>query len=336
MSTKLSLLELLNENSNKFVSGQEIADRLGVSRNAIWKAIKNLQSQGYNIESMPSTGYRLLNVSDILSTDYLKENIHHPCKIHVLEKTDSTNNVAKTITDCTVPHIIVANEQTGGRGRLGRSFYSPAGSGLYMSIVFKPVFGLDKAMLTTAMSAVVACRAIEKVSGLHPKIKWVNDIYLDDKKICGILTEAESNFETGCIDKIIVGIGVNCFESSLPEYIQDTAAYLKNPLNEFSRNQLAAAITNEFFEMLNNFDKFAMLREYKSKSFILGGQIMVFNPTIARSIGRTAERENEGIRARAIDIDQNGGLVIELLEGRRYSEMETLTTGEVTIRRIYD
>ena len=336
MSTKLSLLEILNDNKSKYISGQELADQLGISRNSVWKAIKKLQEQGYHIDSRPATGYRLVGSGDILSPDYIRENIPHPCKVQVIEKADSTNNLAKTIPDCSVPQIIIANEQTGGRGRLGRTFHSPAGAGLYMTIAFQPDFGLDRAMLTTAMSAVAAARAIEQVTGLNPKIKWVNDIYLDGKKVCGILTEAESNFETGRIEKIIVGIGVNCFEASLPEELSDIATYLANPQKEFSRSQLAAAIAREFFEMLDNFDKFSMLREYKSRSFILGEQIMIFNPAIARSIGRPENRLSEGIRARAIDIDENGGLVVEFLEGRRSREMETLTTGEVTVRRAYD
>lgn len=334
MSTKLTLLELLSEREGQFFSGQELADRLGLSRNSIWKAANKLREQGYSIESMAGTGYRLKNTEDIISEDYLRENISYPCKITVLEKTVSTNNDAKALEVWDTPCIIVADEQTGGRGRLGRSFFSPAGKGLYMSIAFRPDFQLDRAMLTTTMSAVAVCRAIEKVSGLHPKIKWVNDIFLNDKKICGILTEAESNFENGMIDKIIVGIGVNCFESFFPEEINEIATYIQNPLRNFSRSELCAAIVNEFFNLMNNFNKTTMIREYKSKSFILGEKIMIYNRAVARTLGRPAEREADGIKARAIDIDENGGLVVEFLEGRRSREMDTLTTGEISIRKI--
>ena len=336
MSTKLSLLEVLSQNIGQYISGQELADVLGISRNSVWKAAAKLKQQGYNIESMAGTGYRLISSSDILSADYLRQNIAHTCRIKVLEKVDSTNNAAKLINDCSMPQIILANEQTGGRGRLGRSFFSPAGTGLYMTIAFKPEFGLDRAMLTTAAAAVVVCMAIEKVSGLSPKIKWVNDIYLGEKKLCGILTEAESNFETGTIEKIIVGIGINCFKSSVPEELAETVGFMENPPRDFSRNELAAAIANEFFDTMEHFDKTALLREYKTRSFILGQQIRIFNPAIARSMGISPEREKEGIRARAIDIDENGGLVVEFLEGRRSREMETLTTGEITIRKIND
>ena len=336
MSTKLSLLKILSENKSNYISGQELAAQLGVSRNSVWKAIKKLQEQGYRIDSRPATGYRLIDSGDVISPDYIRENISHPCSVHVVEKTDSTNNLAKAIKDCSVPQIIISNEQTAGRGRLGRSFHSPVGAGLYMTIAFQPDFGLDRAMLTTAMSAVAATRAIEKVTGLRTRIKWVNDIYLGGKKVCGILTEAESNFETGRIEKIIVGAGINCFNVPFPDELKEVATHLENPLQPFSRNELAVAFANEFFEMLQNFDKKSMLLEYRTRSFILGEQILIFNPAVARSIGRPENRINEGIRARAIDIDDNGGLVVEFLEGRRSREMETLTTGEITVRRAYD
>lgn len=334
MSTKLNLLALLNENKGRFTSGQELADSLGVSRNSVWKAVKALQDQGYNIKSLPSTGYKLLDESDVLSPDYIKENLKSPCKVHIFDRIDSTNNYAKTLDCSQMPQLIISDEQTKGRGRLGRDFFSPSSSGLYMSIAFKPDFGLDQAMLITTTVAVAVCRAMERVSGLKPKIKWVNDIYLNGKKICGILTEAESNFEIGQIEKIIVGVGINCFEGKMPEELQDIASYMKNPSRKFSRNELAVEITNEFFGILQDFDRFRIVREYKSKSMILGEQILIFNPAIAKKIGRPDSRLNEGIRARAIDIDDNGGLVVEYLEGRLSREMETLTTGEVTIRKI--
>ena len=334
MSTKLELLDLLSRIPDQFVSGQEIADTLGVSRNAVWKAVKSLQAQGYPIESFAGTGYRLKQKADILSADILKEKIKYPCKLHVFDKIDSTNNFAKTLTDVSVPQLIVAQQQTAGRGRLGRSFYSPEGKGIYMTLAFSPDFGLDQAMLITAMSAVAVCRAIEKVTGLNPKIKWVNDIYLNDKKICGILTEAETNFETGQIQKIIVGIGMNCFEDdNMPEDVKDRATYMENPPKTFERADLIVAVTDEFFGLLENFNRVQMIREYKTRSFILGEQILIFNPAVARSIGRLDDKLSEGIRAKAIDIDENGGLVVEFLEGLRSGQMETLSTGEISIRK---
>jgi len=333
MSTKLTLLELLNENTNTYISGQQLADQLGISRNAVWKAIKTLQEQGFQIESCPGTGYRLREASDIITADCLRGNLSVPCRIQVYDVIDSTNRAARELDQSLLaetPVLIAANEQTKGRGRLGRSFYSPPGTGLYMTLAFRPTFGLNKAMLITTMAAVAVCRALDEVTGLRAKIKWVNDIYLGDKKICGIMTEAQSNFETGTIDRIILGIGVNCFETVWPEDLAEIAGHIEAPKKEFTRSQLAAAIVNQFFACISEPDTGRMIREYKARSFILGEQIVIYN-TIA---GQSPDRNTSGgIRARAIDIDSNGGLVVEYMEGRRMREMETITSGEVSVRK---
>ena len=334
MSTKTELLAALNGKNGDFISGQELASHLGVSRNAIWKAIKSLQEQGFEIESQAGVGYRLAAGRDVISRDILGEEIKYPCKIQVFDKLDSTNNYAKKVPVGEVPRLIIASEQTAGRGRLGRSFYSPAEKGIYMSLAFEPNFDLDKSLFVTTIAAVAACRAIEDATGLHPKIKWVNDIYLGGKKLAGILTEAESNFENGKIQKIIVGIGINCFSCELPEEIRDIATCLTSPAGDFSRNKLIASFCNHFFERLDHFDQPKIIREYKSRSFIIGEPILIFNPAIARQIGRSDARLNEGIRARAIDIDENGGLVVEFLEGRMSRQMQTLTSGEISVRKV--
>ena len=172
MSTKLTLLEVLNQNTNRYLSGQQLADQLGVSRNAVWKAMKKLQEQGFVIESKAGTGYRLKEQSDILTKDYLEEHLTMPCRIQIHEVLDSTNRAARELDAADVadkPHLILANEQTKGRGRLGRSFWSPPSSGLYMTLAFRPDFGLDKAMLITTFAAVAVCRAMEEVTGVSGK-----------------------------------------------------------------------------------------------------------------------------------------------------------------------
>ena len=329
MSTKLKLLEIFNERGCRYISGQELASALGLSRNSVWKAVKKLQEQGFNIESKASVGYRLAQSSDLLSSEYIKESLPFPCRVQVLDKVDSTNNYAKTISDLSCPHIILANEQTKGRGRLGRSFYSPPASGLYMSIVFKPDFELSKAMLVTTLSALAVCQAFEETVGVGPKIKWVNDIYLNGKKVCGILTEAESNFETGSIEKIVIGIGINCFPQNFPDELSDKASFIEAPKKQFSRNELAVAVAEKIFSLMKTFDKRRILREYKSRSMILGQQILLFGS----SYSALPEHGGSGIKAKAIDIDENGGLVVEYMEGRHAREMDTITSGEITIRK---
>lgn len=329
MSTKLKILEIFNQRGSQYVSGQELADILNVSRNSVWKAIKKLQEQGFNIDSKSGVGYRLSQISDLLSEEYIRENVSFPCKVHVFDKIGSTNDYAKEIEKLSCPHIILADEQTKGRGRMGRSFYSPPASGLYMSVVFRPDFEISKAMLITTISALAVCQAFEEVAGVGPKIKWVNDIYMSEKKVCGILTEAESNLESGTMDKIIIGIGINCFLQRFPDELKDKAAFIENPKKEFSRSQLAASIINNIFSLINNFDKRKLLMEYKSRSMILGKQILLYGS----SYSALPEHGGTGVKARAIDIDENGGLVVEYMEGRHAREMATVTSGEVTVRK---
>ena len=331
MSTKLRVLETLKDKSPSYISGQDLANSLGISRNSVWKAIKRLQEDGYSIDSKSSIGYRLIDAVDTLSAAVITDLVNKPCKVQVLDVVDSTNTYAKALGEVKVPTLIIANEQTNGRGRLGRSFYSPSSKGIYMTIAFEPDFGIDKAMLITSLTAVAVCKSFEETIGIGPKIKWVNDIYLQGQKVCGILTEAESNFETGTISKIIVGIGINCFEQEFPEEIKDKATYIKNPQKEFDRNQLIATVVNKFFELVDNFDKTKPLRDYKSRSMILGQPILIYGTNQSA----LPENGGRGIKARAIDIDENGGLVVEYLEGVMSRQMETITSGEVTIRQDY-
>ncbi|HIU27760.1 MAG: biotin--[acetyl-CoA-carboxylase] ligase [Anaerovoracaceae bacterium] len=332
MSTKLKVLEIFRSKGPEYVSGQELADTLGLSRNSVWKAIRKLQAEGFDIESKASVGYRLLQQEeDLLSAAYIRDSLDFPCKIHLLEEVDSTNDYAKRLRSVAEPHLIIADAQTKGRGRLGRSFYSPHSKGLYMTIAFEPDFGLDRSMLVSTIAALGVCQAIEEVTGLGPKIKWVNDIYLNGKKICGILTEAESNFETGTISRLIIGIGINCYEQVFPDDIAEKAAYITASSGAFSRNQLAASITSKFFRLLETFDRRTILREYRSRSMILGQPVTLYGT----AYGALPENGGRGIKARAIDIDDNGGLVVEYLEGRKAREMETITSGEVTVRKDY-
>lgn len=280
-----------------------------------------------------STKTKVLDVlnekPDVISRSILSELIEKNCDIRVFEVVDSTNSYAKEVHVSNKPLVVVANEQTKGRGRLGREFYSPSSKGIYMTIAFEPDFEIDKAMLITTLTAVAVCHAFEEVIGVEPKIKWVNDIYMDNKKVCGILTEAQSNSKLGAIDKMIVGIGINCFVQDFPDSIKDHATYIKNPQKDFDRNALIAAVTNNFFQLVENFDPQKLLRDYKSRSMILGQPILIYGT----SQSALPENGGRGIKARAIDIDENGGLVVEYLEGAMKLQKETITSGEVTIRK---
>ena len=266
--------------------------------------------------------------TDILSAHIIADLLDKNCVVQVLDIVDSTNTYAKTLECSESPALVVANEQTNGRGRLGRSFYSPSSKGIYMTIAFKPNFDLERILLMTPLAAVAVCKAFEEVAGVQPKIKWVNDIYLQEQKVCGILTEAESDIDSGNIGKIIVGIGINCFEQEFPDDIKDRATFIKNPSKDYDRNTLIASLTNKFFELLDNFDKTTLMNEYKSRSMLLGQTVLIYGTNHSA----LPENGGKGIKAKAIDIDENGGLVVEYLEGPMINRIESITSGEVTIR----
>lgn len=321
MSTKTDLLKLLDDNYGQFVSGQKIADTLGVSRAAVNKAADSLRKSGYKIQSRTRMGYRLHSKVDLLTEEAISAYVERPCKIETFDTIGSTNSYAKGLEITDRPIAVVADKQSAGRGRLGRTFESPEGTGVYLSVAFKPDFDLDKALFITMAAAVATCRAIEKVAGVSPKIKWVNDLYYKDKKICGILTEAISNFETGKIDGIIIGIGINCFPNSFPPELAAIAGPISDEKDSFSRSQLAGEIINNILAMTEDFQTKHFMAEYKRRCFILGKNITV------HTLG-----SNETIKAKALDIDENGGLVVEYMEGRQMREIDTLTSGEVSVR----
>ena len=230
-----------------------------------------MREEGYNIESKPSTGYRLKSKTNMLTVDAVAGDLAFPCDLQIFDTVDSTNNVAKELPLKDKPMMVIANKQTGGRGRLGRSFASPAGTGLYLTIALQPEFDLDKALYVTMAAAVAVCRAIETVAGVKTKLNGSTTFFTTIKKICGILTEAQTNFENGKIDSLIIGIGVNCFPGSFPEELSGIAGCLSQKKRIlFSRGRLAAEIFNETVTVLEDLQSKAFLREYRTKCFVLG------------------------------------------------------------------
>ena len=321
MSTKTELLRYLDANFGNYVSGEKLARELGVSRAAVNKAARSLRRSGYKIYSRTSQGYCIREKSDILSEASLEGLLKYPCRLKVFDSIGSTNNYAKTIEIGERPVVVVSNSQTAGKGRLGRTFVSPPDTGLYITVAIKPSFDLAKSPFITIATAVAVCHAIDEVCGVSPKIKWVNDLYLRDRKICGILTEAQTNLETGRIDSLIIGIGINCFPGSFPAELDGIAGSIAEEMNAFSRTQLAASVVNHLLDTISEIGEKNFISEYRRRCFILGKNILV-HPL-------TGERP---IKARAIDIDDNGGLVVEYMEGLRMRDMETLSTGEVSVR----
>lgn len=317
MSVKQSVIEFLEENKNCFFSGEHLAKQLGVSRNAVWKAVNKLKEEGYQIEAVTNKGYCLSEQTDILSSGGIKAFVNPP-ELYVYDSIDSTNDEGKrrAIAGSVNGTLIVANEQTAGKGRRGRAFFSPSDTGVYLSILLK--LGLDfsqSVFITTAVSVAV-CRAIEKVCKIQCEIKWVNDVYVQGKKVCGILTEAVSDFETGTIDSIIVGIGVNVKTNDFPEDIKQRAAsLLKQDYKTGIRNELVAEIYQQVMNVCADLQEKTFMKEYKERSIVIGKNIRYTS-------------NNEWKNAVVLDIDEAGGLVIQSeAEGRK-----TLNSGEITIR----
>ncbi len=249
-----------------------------------------------------------------MNADRIKEHLGktYGYDIIVYDTLDSTNTEAKRLAEDKVNSnsVIIADYQTAGRGRLGRQFYSPKGIGLYMSFLIKADFPPEQTVLITTAASVAVCRAIERAAGVQPKIKWVNDLYLNGRKICGILAESVNNFKTGRIEYIIIGIGINCGKMDFPDEIRDIAG----SVGSVDRNRLAAEVIremNQIFDMISNRN---FLDEYRQKSLVIGKRIKILgeNPYFAE----------------AVDIDDLGGLVIRTEDG----DIKTLVSGEISIR----
>lgn len=319
MSTKKKVLEILEQNRGHTISGQELANKLEVTRTSIWKAIKSLREDGHIIQAATNKGYYIDRASNRISPEgilpYLTEqNKNFP--IIVYKTIDSTNTQAKRLMINGAEHgtIILSDEQTAGRGRFGRRFISPAETGLYMSIILKTQNRMEDSLLITVVAAVSVCRAIEKLTNLKPKIKWVNDIYLNHKKICGILTEAVTGFESGRVDSIVVGIGINCNTSELefPQELREIVGSLSLP--NLSKNHLAAEIVNNILSLQNDVSTNGIIDEYRERSFLMGKNIFY---------------EKDGILSSAtvLDINESGNLVIKMPNGH----VDVLFSGEVSL-----
>lgn len=325
MKNRDRVLQILYRNNGECVSSSEITGELGITRSAVFKIINELKKQGFDIESIHHRGYRLGNEKDIISPEIINEIIEKEGKnrrIQYFERVDSTNTFAKKILmeGESYPDIIIANEQEQGRGRLGREFYSPKGTGIYCSFILDPFIKIENSILVTVAASVAVSRAIEKVTKKDTRIKWINDIYIDDKKVCGILTEAVTDFETGIIGKIILGIGINFNtpSESFPDEITDKASSVfMDDTFGVTRNQLIAQLIIEIDECMNDIENDEIIRYYRNKSLVLGKMLEI-----------TYFGQEKPIQGKAVDIDRNGFLIIETKNG-----LLTLNSGEVSIRQ---
>ena len=320
--TKEDLLSLLWQNADAYISGEELARRLSVSRTAVWKAIGQLREAGYNIESVSNRGYRLLSESDVLSEDGIRRHLkHQELKLQVYKTITSTNTVLKALAAEGAPAglALIAGEQTAGRGRMGRSFYSPADSGLYLSLLLRPNVSAVEATRLTACAAVAVAETIEELSGRPAQIKWVNDIFVDGRKVCGILTEASVDCENGMMHYVIIGLGVNTRvpAGDFPEELKGIAgaAFDADSIPEL-RCRLAAGILDRLAAYTQNPGAPLVFEGYRSRSLVLGKQINILAP------GR------DPVPAEVLDLEEDYALLVRLPDG----STQRLNSGEVSIR----
>lgn len=312
MTTKEKVLEKLLC-TTEFISGEELAKELNISRAAIWKAIKSLQKDGYKIEGVTNSGYRFVVDNKVVTVPAVKKALNYDIEVMHFDTIDSTNTYCKRLLadGKQGEFLVTADYQTAGRGRQGKSFYSPDETGIYFSLVVRPDTTLQNAVTATTATAVAVCKAIEKLTPRKPKIKWVNDVYLDGKKICGILTEAVTNFETGIVDSVIIGIGINVNTSAFPSDVKN-AGCLDYDVN---RSKLIAETVNQIMNYING-DKAQFMNYYREHSLVLGEKVRFYEN------GTT----NVGI---AKSIDSDGGLEVVLQNG----ETRMLRSGEISLRK---
>lgn len=320
MSVRDHLLQLLEKNKGNYISGEELAMQLACSRAAVWKAVKRLQEEGYRISAGTNKGYMLDVASDILSEEVLRQYLPETYRIYVYQELDSTNNVLKRLAVSEhVPEktVVISDYQTSGKGRLGRSFYSPKGSGLYVSMLLRPQGKVMDHMILTAQAAAAVYRAVKKITGIELDIKWVNDLYYRGRKVCGILSEGQTNFENGQIDFVIIGIGINLYEpeEGFPDEIRYKAGSVLGKYSEgkrIERSRLAAELIQQMYLLAEEKE---LAPEYIERNLVPGKEIMVLDGARSR-------------KAKALRILPDGRLEIEEEDHSHTG----LVYGEVSVR----
>ena len=323
MTTKEKLLALLEDSKGTFFSGEEIARTLQVSRAAVWKAVNALREDGYTIDAVTNKGYRLSPDSDILSPQGIRRFLkpeYRGLNLTVLSTVPSTNALVreKANQGCPEGCVIVACEQTAGRGRYGRQFFSPVDSGVYLSLLLRPTaYSPQQATCLTAAAAAAMCQAIEAVTGQQPGIKWVNDIFLHGKKVCGILTEAAVGLETGALNYMVLGAGVNLYPpvKGFPEEIQPIAGSVLERSCPEAKNRLVGEFLNRFWDFYSHPECRAYLEDYRARSLAIGRNVTVLSA-------------GKAVSAYAYGIDDDFRLLVRYENG----DTEALSYGEIRIQ----
>ena len=321
---KAKLLHKLR-NTDGYISGQALCDEFGVTRTAVWKAIEQLRSEGYVVDAVRNKGYKLLEVPELLSKkeiESMRETRWLGSRIEYHEQLDSTNNEAKRIAEMGAEHgtVVVTDEQTAGRGRMGRGFSSPPGQGLWFTYILRPEMEPSNASMLTIVKAMAVRKALTEITGLDIRIKWPNDIVCDGRKLCGILTEMSAQPEM--INYVVIGSGINVLNGVFPENIRDRAVSLFMLTGKrYNRAEILEKVNEAFEEYYEQFMQEKNLgiiaALYNSCMAGRGSQVTVTSP----------HGEISGV---ARGITDRGELMIE-----RDNRIEYITSGEVSVKGIY-
>ena len=322
---KEEILRLLRS-ADGYISGQELCNRFGVSRTAVWKAINQLKEAGYEIEAQQNKGYRLMAAPDLMTEAEIKSLMHTEWvakEVLYFDTIDSTNTKAQELAEKGYPSgtLVVADKQESGKGRRGRSWVSPFGTGIFMTLMIKPDINPNNASMLTLVAALAVAKAITSVTGEEALIKWPNDIVVNGKKVCGILTEMNAQFDY--INHIVVGIGINVHNESFPEEISQMASSLMIEAGgkRFHRAQIIAETMSYFEQYYDTFlktqDLSALVREYDELLVNRNKSVRVLDP-------------KEPFDGKAMGITPKGELIVDTWESRKL-----VSSGEVSVRGIY-
>lgn len=322
---KEEILRLLRS-ADGYISGQELCNRFGVSRTAVWKAINQLKEAGYEIEAQQNKGYRLMAAPDLMTEAEIKSLMHTDWvakEVLYFDTIDSTNTKAQELAEKGYPSgtLVVADKQESGKGRRGRSWVSPSGTGIFMTLMIKPDINPNNASMLTLVAALAVAKAITSVTDEEAMIKWPNDIVVNGKKVCGILTEMNAQFDY--INHIVVGIGINVHNESFPEEISQMASSLMIEAGgkRFHRAQIIAETMSYFEQYYDTFlqtqDLSALVREYDKLLVNRNKSVRVLDP-------------KEPFDGKAMGITPKGELIVDTWESRKL-----VSSGEVSVRGIY-
>ncbi|MDF2877125.1 MAG: biotin/acetyl-CoA-carboxylase ligase [Clostridia bacterium] len=321
---KEKVLEFL-KSQKEYISGEEISSKLGITRAGVWKNINKLKEEGYNIESMTRKGYRLKTTPDIVTKSEVSSIIQTKVlgkDIRYYEQINSTNDMAKTLAreNAAEGTVVIADRQIAGKGRLGKNWDSPGKTGIWMSMILKPDILPMQASQLTLLAGLSVCEGISRVTGLECRIKWPNDVVINGKKVCGILTEM--NAELDGVNYIVVGIGINVNTKDFPEGLSHATSLSQEGGKQYMRRYIIKGVLEAFekdymiYKTQRNIGHF--LQRYKDYCITLNSDVKIIT-------------HQEEYTAYAKDIAKDGSLVIINAEGQE----ETIFSGEVSVRGLY-